>query len=76
LWTGVAAIDAVTGRVLGKLRFLGDAREVFALAVIPSIRRAGISRGVQANQYYVVDGRIASYWMQVGYDELSVNPTK
>jgi uncharacterized protein (TIGR03032 family) len=66
LWTGVAAIDAVTGRMLGAMRFLAEVREVFALAMIASVRRAGLSNGVHANQHYAVDGRIASYWMRAG----------
>ncbi|HEY1941249.1 MAG TPA: TIGR03032 family protein [Roseiarcus sp.] len=70
LVTGVAAIDAITGRVLGTMRFSGEPREVFALAVIPSVRRAGISNGVQANQYYAVDGRVVSYWLRVGAGDL------
>ena len=76
LWTGVAALDAATGRVLGTMRLLDGPREVFALAVIPSVRRAGLSDGVQANQCYAVDGRAASHWLRVGAGDPGISLTK
>jgi uncharacterized protein (TIGR03032 family) len=76
LVTGVAAIDAASGRALGQMRFFGEPREVFALAVIPSVRRAGLSNGVQANQHYAVDGRVVSCWMRIGAGDPTMNVTR
>jgi uncharacterized protein (TIGR03032 family) len=62
LVSGIAAVDAANGAILGMLRF-GEDQEVFDLALIPSATRAGISNGAGAGGCYAVDSRAGSYWM-------------
>jgi uncharacterized protein (TIGR03032 family) len=65
LAAGIAAIDNVSGTLLGMLRIGGQAREVFALATIPG-RRAGLADGIVQNQRYLVEGRVVTQWLRVG----------
>ncbi len=64
LVTGIAAIDATTGAMLGMVRMDERVNEVFDLAVIPGMSRAGISDGNGSDTSYAVERRVGSYWMQ------------
>jgi uncharacterized protein (TIGR03032 family) len=64
LVTGVAAIDATSGAMLGMLGMDERVDEVFDLAVIPGMSRAGITDGNGSDTSYAVEGRVGSYWMQ------------
>jgi uncharacterized protein (TIGR03032 family) len=63
LVTGIAAIDAASGNLLGMLRFKED-REIFDLALIPSATSPGIFRSTAPGDHYAVDSRAGGYWMR------------
>lgn len=64
LLTGVAAVDVERATVLGLLRF-NDRREIFDVALIPSVSRVAIANIAASGGYYAVDSRAGGYWMRV-----------